>query len=515
MAQLDFEQQYDTAIETALRVVRDLEGRYNATVAEFNNVPAQTGGSFNPVTGLPNPSDPRVDNPAYIETSRRLQDLGRQLGEARIQLSDLYTKKANALEKLVQAPERALTPQEKAKLEADTVLAKAQADNLARQGPVDTANIALLTARTDSERASAKAALMNAEGYLNNSHAALSNAQSEAIKAGAAVISAQATATRAGIDVQKAPSEISLTSAQAGQATAQSQLIEEQITNLKRQREATSDAAVQRNIDLELQKKEADLAEIRARVTASDVGISRTQLGPLYGFEQKVAEIDRLVRQGVIKDKDSAIAALQERLAADVAGTTPYDAFTADRAAQEGSQSRAITQRSQDVGLVGTRTNTFGSFAGSALGNMIEGNKTAAIGSDAYAQAYASLVANILQAFGGPQGLQTPARINTDVPSFAQRTPLQMPAQPAPAPAPVQTASQPQQPTPEPQAPQPEPFSPAPAETSAESQARNAVPTSFQGLGPVTEEDIQRRRAATQAIINGTHRGAAAAVGAR
>lgn len=493
----EIERRFGPAIRQAEFAAEDARNRYNNARAVLDATPPQNGQGT--------ATSPFVPNPAYEAARRQVEELERTLREARSDVTRVWEAQAKELAGL-----KAASPEEMARIRALTDQANAGAEYSRAQAKSEEAQAALYgaqaaqaSARTEIDRQTAQAALTNAQANLQSASAALQNAatnRQEADSRAALVPSqiaknqADATATMAGV---------SLTSAQATQAQAQASKLEQDIAESKRRLELLpTDDQNRRNIEAEIAKKEGDLADIRSRVAASDAGVRRGQLGPLYGYQEKVEEIKKLLAAGAISDEQSAFKQLEEALSADIAGTTPYESFTGDRAAIQAGQDKRITQRGQTMDLVRQRTSSFGNLAGSALGDMLTAARYGTPGSQAFAGAYGGLLGNVMQLWGGPQGFMPPQEVNTDVPLFAQRQPgPQQAAAPSAGAGPGLSPPPSQPPAPAP--PTTRQWN-SPPETAEQSMARNAaaVPQAFAGTA-TPEAYMETLRRQRLAIVNG------------
>lgn len=494
--------QYDAAIATALKAVNDVENRYNAAIDRLNTtsptIPSESG------FGAP------TDNPAYKQVADQVRELEGSMAKAREQHTILLRQKAEAQSNA--SREANLTPEQKAKLEADAAHSLAQADQSKAQAEYLRAQAAAAGAKDENAALAAQAQLKNAQAALIQANNGVVNAQSNMIQATSQAALVPSQIARNEAEAGATTAGIGLTSAQAQQSLANAAKLQEEVEGLKRQRLATSDAQIQKAIDLAIQQKEKEVARIQAEISASDAGVLRGQQGPLYGYEERVEAIRRGIAAGTIKDADQAYATLEEDLLARIAGTT-LDAR------QQAAKNRELDQRGQGMDLVKTRTSAVSSFAGSALGDTLNAARYGTPGSDAGAGAFGGSVGALVGLFGGPQGFRALPEIDTNVPAAFRGPPRPQAAAPAAAPALPPAA----QPVLQPQ-PQPQPMQSAPppavgsgawgSQMAADSRVPNVPANTGSALGamagaqvPVAFEDqqalLERMRQQRMAIVNG------------
>jgi hypothetical protein len=294
-----------------------------------------------------------------------------------------------------------LTPEQAKLYTAQAGAADAQAATATAQAKVLTDGAPgqreLVTAQAGLASAQATAAITTA-----NAAAAKTPQEQAALQAQANQANAQATQintllpgliekqkaetglTQAQTDLTGSQSE--LAKAQAGQATANANLIDAQTGAQK----ALTPGLPAAQAATTAQAAGAGAAS-QAQAAAALAGIQQAKLGPLYGLEDRTKAIAaQFFRPGVDIDTATKQAndALDQYIQTQVAGTTPYAAAVAAANAgltQFGTQASLANAASA---AAAQRASSLASFGGSALGSLLTANANAPAGSTAMAGAF-------------------------------------------------------------------------------------------------------------------------------
>jgi hypothetical protein len=395
-----------------------------------------------------------LDQQKLAGATSTLNSLYTSLSASESRLESANTAYSTALLKGIDSVQ--LTPEQKS-------LYSAQADNARAQAAQANANAKVITDGSEGQRAlaSAQAGLASANAAAAEATArataAKTPAETNQLNAQADALRAQAASTNALLPglAAKQQAETGLTVAQTDLTSANSAFVQAQtVSEGAKGRLADAQASLSGAQATQLVPAQAGLAGAQAglagaQTAASQAGVQKDLLGPMYGLQDQINAIRSIQQQvfgpGGSGDPEHANQLLQDYLQATVGGTTPYAASVA--AANYG-QNQYATQASMYNAAqqaLSTRANALSGLAGNVLGTLSPMNANAPAGSTAMAAAFrdvmnfaasqqAAAQQQFAQQLGQPGGtLQqpTPPALPGYLARFAGGTP---PAGPGPGP---------------------------------------------------------------------------------